>query len=105
MSNTRLVSDMIQIEEPQHHKQQQEDFAAKKAHQGKRVLQCDIHHRVFFFFFFCSGSVTTFKIEKTFQFLFLNRIQKKKCHSFHFFSLISRLPFLLYILNNYSNII
>jgi hypothetical protein len=70
MSNTRLVSNMIQIEEPQHHKQQQEDFAAKKAHQGKRVLQCDIHHRLFFF---CSGSVTTFKIEKTFQFLFLNR--------------------------------
>jgi hypothetical protein len=67
MSNTRLVSNMIQIEEPQHHKQEQEDFAAKKAHQGKRVLQCDIHHRLFFF---CSGSVTTFKIEKTFQFLF-----------------------------------
>jgi hypothetical protein len=38
MSNTRLVSNMIQIEEPHHHKQQQEDFAAKKAHQGKRVL-------------------------------------------------------------------
>jgi len=92
MSNTRLVSDMIQIEEPQHHKQEQEDFAAKKAHQGKRVLQCDIHHRVFFFF--CSGSVTTFKIEKTFQFLFLNRIQKKKMSLISFF--LTHFPFAVF---------
>jgi hypothetical protein len=94
MSNTRLVSDMIQIEEPQHHKQQQEDFAAKKAHQGKRVLQCDIHHRVFFFL--CSGSVTTFKIEKTFQFLFLNRIQntEEKMSLISFF--LTHFPFAVF---------
>jgi hypothetical protein len=48
MSNTRLVSNMIQIEEPQYHKQEQEEFATNKAHQGKRVQQCDIHHCLFF---------------------------------------------------------
>jgi len=88
---------MIQIEEPQHHKQQQEDFAAKKAHQGKRVLQCDIHHRVFFFFF-CSGSVTTFKTKNISIFIFKQnteyRIQNKKMSLISFF--LTHFPFAVF---------
>jgi hypothetical protein len=47
-SYKRLASNMIQIEEPHHHKDEQEELAAQKARQRTSLLHYGINHFVLF---------------------------------------------------------